>query len=145
MAYEPTNWKTGDVVTSAKLNKMERGIADGGSDMFVVTLTSVYGDSTETTYSADKTFAEIDAAHRARKAVLLREVDPEDETYVGWFPPAIATSDGVAVSAYVWKLVTFTIPTSSSMNGSLYFTEFALSSQGDWTHTDGEYSVSPNS
>lgn len=30
MAYEPTNWKTGDVVTSAKLNKIEQGIADGG-------------------------------------------------------------------------------------------------------------------
>lgn len=26
MAYEPTNWKNGDVVTSAKLNKIEQGI-----------------------------------------------------------------------------------------------------------------------
>lgn len=30
MAYEPTNWKSGDVVTSAKLNKMEQGIAGAG-------------------------------------------------------------------------------------------------------------------
>lgn len=30
MAYEPTNWKAGDVVTSAKLNKMEQGIAASG-------------------------------------------------------------------------------------------------------------------
>lgn len=30
MSYEPTNWKAGDVVTSAKLNKMEQGIAAGG-------------------------------------------------------------------------------------------------------------------
>ena len=29
MAYSPTEWKTGDVVTSAKLNKIEQGIADG--------------------------------------------------------------------------------------------------------------------
>ena len=29
MAYEPTDWKTGDVVTSTKLNKIEQGIADG--------------------------------------------------------------------------------------------------------------------
>jgi hypothetical protein len=28
MAYEPTNWKAGDVVTAAKLNKMEQGIAN---------------------------------------------------------------------------------------------------------------------
>ena len=30
MPYEPTNWKSGDVVTSAKLNKMEAGIAGAG-------------------------------------------------------------------------------------------------------------------
>lgn len=31
MAYEPTNWKAGDVVTSAKLNKLERAVAAGGA------------------------------------------------------------------------------------------------------------------
>lgn len=30
MSYEPTEWKTGDVVTSAKLNKLEQGVADAG-------------------------------------------------------------------------------------------------------------------
>lgn len=30
MSYEPTNWKDGDLVTSAKLNKIEQGIAAGG-------------------------------------------------------------------------------------------------------------------
>lgn len=30
MAYEPTNWKSGDVVTSAKLNKLEQAVASGG-------------------------------------------------------------------------------------------------------------------
>lgn len=34
MAYEPTEWKSGDVVTSAKLNKMEQGIV--GADAFIV-------------------------------------------------------------------------------------------------------------
>ena len=28
MAYTPTNWKTGDVITAEKLNNMESGIAD---------------------------------------------------------------------------------------------------------------------
>lgn len=28
MGYEPTNWKDGDLVTSAKLNKLEQGIAN---------------------------------------------------------------------------------------------------------------------
>ena len=31
MAYEPTVWKSGDVVTSAKLNKIEQGIANAGA------------------------------------------------------------------------------------------------------------------
>lgn len=30
MAYDPTNWKSGDVVTAAKLNKLEQGVANGG-------------------------------------------------------------------------------------------------------------------
>lgn len=28
--YNPTNWQAGDTVTSAKLNKIEQGIANGG-------------------------------------------------------------------------------------------------------------------
>ena len=30
MSYNPTNWKAGDTVTSAKLNKIEQGIAASG-------------------------------------------------------------------------------------------------------------------
>ena len=36
MAYEPTNWQAGDTITSARLNKLEQGVADGGSGVFVV-------------------------------------------------------------------------------------------------------------
>lgn len=31
MAYTPTEWASGDIVTSAKLNKLEQGVADAGS------------------------------------------------------------------------------------------------------------------
>ena len=31
MSYEPTVWKSGDVITSAKLNKIENGIASNSS------------------------------------------------------------------------------------------------------------------
>lgn len=44
MAYEPTNWKAGDVVTSAKLNKMEQGIAASGG-IRIVHLTINEGQS----------------------------------------------------------------------------------------------------
>ena len=30
MSYEPTTWRAGDTVTSAKLNKIEQGIANSG-------------------------------------------------------------------------------------------------------------------
>lgn len=38
MSYTPTEWKTGDVVTSTKLNKLEQGVANagGGSGVLVV-------------------------------------------------------------------------------------------------------------
>ena len=37
MSYEPTNWKSGDVVTSAKLNKLEQGVAAGSLIVHVTT------------------------------------------------------------------------------------------------------------
>ena len=33
MSYTPTVWRTGDKVTSAKLNKLEQGVANAGSDI----------------------------------------------------------------------------------------------------------------
>lgn len=37
MAYEPTQWRSGDTITSERLNKMEQGIAGGGSgDAYVL-------------------------------------------------------------------------------------------------------------
>lgn len=41
MAYEPTNWKTGDIVTSAKLNKLEQGVQDAGP--LIVNIVTVSG------------------------------------------------------------------------------------------------------
>lgn len=57
MSYDPTIWKSGDVVTSAKLNKIEKGIEDagsggGGGGAFVCTLNMQ-------TMALDKTWQEI--------------------------------------------------------------------------------------
>lgn len=35
MSYEPTVWKDGDLVTSAKLNKLEQGVANCGGILIV--------------------------------------------------------------------------------------------------------------
>lgn len=57
MSYEPTVWKDGDLVTSAKLNKMEQGIAAGGSGEMVGMTIERNGDTT--TYTLNKTWQEI--------------------------------------------------------------------------------------
>ncbi len=57
MSYEPTNWKTGDIVTSAKLNKLENAVASGGSLKLNFTVDDEAG-----TVTIDKTFAEIKEA-----------------------------------------------------------------------------------
>ena len=35
MSYIPTNWKTGDVVSSERLNKLEEGVKDAYSGMVI--------------------------------------------------------------------------------------------------------------
>lgn len=67
MSYEPTNWKTGDVVTSAKLNKLENGVAGAGGALAVHA-----NDNT-----LDKTWQEIYDALAGGKYVFLLDVDGE--------------------------------------------------------------------
>lgn len=55
MAYEPTSWSKGDVVTSDKLNKIERGIANAGGVMRVMSTENEAG----TEAVLDKTWQEI--------------------------------------------------------------------------------------
>lgn len=52
MSYTPTQWKDGDLVTSAKLNKMEQGIANGSGGSLIV-------HANEQTGTLDKTWKEI--------------------------------------------------------------------------------------
>lgn len=56
MAYEPTQWRSGDTITSERLNKMEQGIAGSGSGEFYALHTTQAQTSDEnenitTTYS----------------------------------------------------------------------------------------------
>ena len=64
MAYEPTTWAAGDVVTSAKLNNIEQGVANSG-DVFAVPF--VFAGSTATTTAS---FADAWAAHNAGHEVI---------------------------------------------------------------------------
>ena len=59
MAYTPTEWKTGDVITAPKLNNIEQGIVNAGGDsaggIVFVTITSDGSGS----YTVDKSPKEI--------------------------------------------------------------------------------------
>ena len=59
MAYEPTQWRSGDTITSERLNKMEQGIAGSGSGEFyalhttrTITPAENDGDDPTITYSS---------------------------------------------------------------------------------------------
>ena len=59
MSYTPTEWKAGDTVTSAKLNKLEQGVVSAGSGILLVH--NVNG-------TFDKTWQEI---HDAGVAIVI--------------------------------------------------------------------------
>ena len=66
MAYEPTNWKSGDVVTSAKLNKMESGIV--AATPYIVNM--IWNEDSEK-FSLDKTANEIMEALKTTIVIVL--------------------------------------------------------------------------
>lgn len=39
MSYTPYTWQTGDTITAARLNALEQGVADGGSEVSTVSMT----------------------------------------------------------------------------------------------------------
>jgi hypothetical protein len=88
MSYTPTEWKAGDTVTSAKLNKLEQGVASsGGTDILFVTATY---DDVEQTYTLNKTWTEIYNANVAiitftdtdmKGIALVTEIEHTGEGY----------------------------------------------------------------
>ena len=83
MSYVKQTWQTGDVVTSAKLNHMEDGIAagggSGGGGVLVVGLDM-------TTYALDKTWQEIyDAMAAGQIAVIGYAMETGDALISGLY------------------------------------------------------------
>ena len=73
MSYEPTNWKDGDLVTSAKLNKIEQGIANGSGGTLIVHLTWSNDGNTAT---MDKTWQQV---YDADSVVVLDRYEEDGE------------------------------------------------------------------
>lgn len=112
MAYIPTEWATGDVITAAKLNNMEQGIEDAfvapavtvADEGDVLTVNSsgewaaaapespvmvIHGTIDTSTFMAtlDKTFSEIKAAMVAGKycPVIMNAIEGVVDTTPGGF------------------------------------------------------------
>ena len=97
MSYEPTNWKDGDLVTSAKLNKIEQGIA-GNNGSSILKVGIVYeGDDA----SLDKTFKEIRDAIKEQIPVYV--CGGSDNFFAMY--PIVGVADGVQL-----KTVTALVP-----------------------------------
>ena len=79
MSYEPTTWAAGDTVTSAKLNKMEQGIATvNNSNILFVNM--IIEDAVN--FTLDKTWKEIYEASQSG-FVIAKESYYENETWRG--------------------------------------------------------------
>lgn len=126
MAYEPTTWKSGDVVTSAKLNKLEQGVANA---VFVVTLS--YDEETST-YSTDKPYADIVAAYEAGANLFC----------VPWEGGALLGMEYMA-SANMF-IVTHMLPSDiGSEDSSVAITVFYIHADGTIVTREGEYILTP--
>lgn len=123
MAYTPTTWKSGDVVTSAKLNKLEQGVA---STVFVVTLSH---DEETSTYSTDKPYADILAAYEAGanlfcvpwEGAALRGMEYEEGT-------------GFTVSDIMFNSI-------GGDGANMYITVYVIAADGTVNVGEGEYAL----
>lgn len=128
MAYNPTNWARGDVVTSAKLNKLEQGVA---STVFIVTL--AYDEATST-YSTDKPYADIVAAYKAGANLFC----------VPWEGGALHGMVYVENSNSSKFIVTDIFPSDIGSEGAaVAITVFHINADGTIVTKEGEYTLTP--
>lgn len=102
MSYIPTNWKAGDTVTSAKLNKIEQGIATSSGTLIVHMIEqeensgggvksgsgqkSMSNSNEESASTLDKTWQEIYDAAQVGNVILMVEHEDENMTYYTFIP-----------------------------------------------------------
>ncbi len=86
MSYEPTTWKDGDLVTSAKLNKIEQGIAAGGGVLVVHTNDEGVLDKTwQEIHDADVCFLSTSNESIKQFAYIVMIRQGDDNTYIVYF------------------------------------------------------------
>lgn len=77
MAYTPTTWASGDIISAEKLNKIEQGIVEtsssgGGGGIFVIEGTGITpADASTITFSHNKTLQEVIEAYKSGKQIYF--------------------------------------------------------------------------
>lgn len=111
MAYEKTNWQTGDTVTAEKLNHAENGISDNSVQVYVGTLLEG-GD-----LQFDLTYNQVVAALQAGKDLRL---------YTG------GTLEGTEIPTCALDIVLATTVTPAGGGTSTYF--YSVHTAGQYTY-----------
>ena len=102
MSYTPTEWKTGDIVTSTKLNKLEQGVANAGGGGCLI---EIGVTDTESASTLQKTGQEILDYIEAGYLPYIRMTD---KSVPGYFEINILrgagadTNGGSTVAAYAF-------------------------------------------
>lgn len=125
MSYTPTQWKDGDLVTSAKLNKMEQGIAAGGGVLIV----NITQENDSELPVLDKTWQEIHDAdicycikHNENQSLsfpILSTVQTtgKENEYLVYLITFMGPMAGVALSANDYPILESTIDNNDENPG----------------------------
>lgn len=132
MSYIPTVWKSGDIVSSEKLNKLEQGVADATSESIIVEETDAWLEENiaqETGYALDSSLTMSNAAAPADKVGELKTAinqiatvgttvsknlyNPNDPDYKAGY--RASNSTGLPTEDSAWNLTGF-IPLAYSNN-----------------------------
>ena len=98
MAYSKTNWQNGDIITAAKLNKMEQGVADIAHVLYPINVEVTIQEMSGTViYTADKTYAEALAAIEDGKLPIY--IFHDDGSTIVYYPALrkVTTPDKIEV------------------------------------------------
>ena len=76
MAYIPTEWETGDVITAEKLNKAENGIAAATTIICTVEFNEEHSSAT-----IDTAYSKIKADFLAGKNIIFQTIDADNGEY----------------------------------------------------------------
>ena len=141
MAYTPTEWKSGDVITAEKLNNMEEGIEDKSHiKLPLVHINITYGPTT--TYECLETFEQLKQLQPDSPDFLVivgirHGADAVNTTYYyGRVATGYADEHGITIGAYQ-----ILVPASSSSNLAIQSYFFTITSDNTITCYDKNTSI----